>query len=231
MNIVDFPNLTVHIEGPPGGILAFLVNVSPDLYYPLQRMQGIKSQVGLHQACGLILFARQFKGSRASILNVGCAFGYSTACLAEGAPDAKIVSLDVNAKRLEMAKQALLNYPNVRLVKMASWDYLETFPDQRWDMIFVDGCHREIWRDMPFYNQVKPGGLFLSHDYIPSRFPFVVEAMDNLTEQFKRPFDVRIYDDRKCGVVGMSRLKGEIWQMPEDYQWTENKVRGFMDGS
>jgi SAM-dependent methyltransferase len=226
--IADFPNLTVRIEGSPGGILAFLLNISPDLYFPLQHMHGIRSQVGLHQACGLILLARQFKGQKAAILNVGCAFGYSTACLAEGAPDADIVSLDVNPKRLEMAEDVLSRYKKVRLVKMVSWDYLNTFKERRWDMIFVDGCHREIWRDMPFYNQVRPGGLFLSHDYIPARFPFVVEALDSLTKQFDRPFDVRIYDNRQCGVVGMVRRKDEIWQMPRSRIWTEEKVQEWV---
>jgi len=228
--VVDFANLTARIEGSPGSILAFLLNISPDLYYPLQRMHGIQSQVGLHQACGLILLARQFQGADASFLNIGCAYGYSTACLAEGAPDAQIESLDVNLKRLQIAQKVLTRYRHVQLIKQASWDFFNAHPGRQWDLIFVDGCHREIWRDMPFYNMVRPGGLFLSHDYIPARFPFVVEALDTLTTQFDRPFDVRIYDDRGCGVVGMARRKGEVWTMPRDYQWTKEAVRGFQGG-
>lgn len=220
--MIDLVHLSIHMTGSPGEILSRFLHEYPRLYYSLQHMQGIKSQVGLHQACGLMLMAEQFDRKTCSVLNIGCAFGYSTACLSRGAPLARIVSLDVDLKRIQIAQRALSNYRNVQLIRMKSWDY---FDDQRWDMIFVDGCHRAIWRDMPFYNRVKPGGLFLSHDYIPARFPFVVEALNGLEEQFDRPFDVRIYDDRGCGVVGMVRQKEEIWQMPKDYVWTKEKVK------
>lgn len=228
---VDFTRLTARIEGSPGSILSFFVGTNPGLYKSLQQMHGMTSQIGLHQACTLILLARQFAGKKASILNIGCAYGYSTACLAEGAPDASIVSLDVDPRRIEVAKRALDRYPNIQVLRMASWDYLVAHNDLKWDMIFVDGCHRAIWRDMPFYSTVEPGGIFLSHDYVPARFPFVVEALDSLTKQFARPYDVRIYDDRGCGVVGMVRREGEFWEMPKDYQWTEEAVRGFQDGA
>jgi len=230
INEIDLAKLTVCIEGAPGSILSFFTGAHPELYYPLQRMHGITSQVGLHQACGLILLARQLAGKEAAILNIGCAFGYSTACLAEGAPDADIVSLDVLPKRIKIAKRNLAKYPNVKVLQQASWDFFLPNAGRLWDMIFVDGCHRAIWKDMPFYNTVRPGGLFVSHDYIPERFPFVVEALDSLTKQFARPYDVRIYDDRECGVVGMVRREDEWWKMPKDYQWTEEAVRGFKDG-
>jgi len=230
INEVDLAKLTVRVEGSPGSILSFFTGAYPELYMPLQRMHGIKSQVGLHQACALVLLARQFAGKEAAILNIGCAFGYSTACLAEGAPDADIVSLDVAPKRIKLAKKALVRYPNVKVLQIASWDFFLPNAGRLWDMIFVDGCHRAIWKDMPFYNTVRPGGLFMSHDYIPARFPFVVEALDSLKEQFGRLYDVRIYDDRGCGVVGMVRQEGEMWQMPKGYQWTEEAVRGFKGG-
>lgn len=226
-NEIALESRTIQLSGSPGEILSKILSVYPDLYYPLQAMHGIKSQVGLHQACGLMLMARQFNGG--DILNIGCAYGYSTACLAEGAPDSHILSLDVNHKRLAIAKKNLNRYRKVELLRMRSWAYLEQYAGQRWDMVFVDGCHREIWRDMPFYNQVKVDGLFMSHDYIPARFPFVVEALDSLTVQFSRPFDVKIFDDRGAGVVGMIRQAGEIWRMPQGYEWTDDQIREFQD--
>jgi predicted O-methyltransferase YrrM len=202
----------IQMTGQPGAILGQMLAADPWLFYPLRNAKNIPATVGQHQGAALAVLARQFNRAGAHICNIGTSFGYSTALLAEGAPNAKIVTLEPKGPKIEAAQQWLGPYKNVELVPMKSWDYLAENPDVAWDLVFIDGCHVEILRDMPWFNRVKVGGLFMSHDYIPDRFPMVVEALNGLREHLKRPFDVSMICSRNRGMVGFYRRRGEYYE-------------------
>lgn len=202
----------IHIHAHPGKILAHMLQENPWLFYPLRNAKNIPATVGQHQGAALALLARQYNRPGAKICNIGTSYGYSTALLAIGAPRAHVITLDPKRPKVEVAQDWLAPYPNVEIVPECSWDYLEAHLDVAWDMVFVDGCHKEILRDMPWFNRVHVGGLFMSHDYIPDQFPMVVNALNGLRDHLGRRFDVEMICNRNRGMVGFYRRKGEYYQ-------------------
>lgn len=60
------------------------------------------------------------------------------------------------------------NIPAVHLLKGRSADVLATFPDNTFDMIYIDGDHSYAGcaKDLAIsYAKVRPGGWILGHDY------------------------------------------------------------------
>ena len=199
----------LRVTGHPGKLLGELLVENPWLFYPLRDAKDIPATVGQHQGAALALLARQYNRRGAQICNIGTSYGYSTALLARGAPHAHVVTLEPKAGKIDAALIFLAMFRNVEIVPMCSWDYLEEHMDTAWDLVFIDGCHIEIERDMPWFNRVQIGGLFMSHDYIPDRFPMVVDALNHLRDHLGRPFDVSMICSRNRGMVGFYRQKGE----------------------
>jgi predicted O-methyltransferase YrrM len=83
-----------------------------------------------------------------------------------------------------------------------------------YDMIFVDGDHRHIEWDLPWFNRLEVGGLMLFHDYSPvdasHPCPPVYEALNRMAEKL-HGFDVLIIDEGKTGMAGIVRREGERW--------------------
>ena len=68
--------------------------------------------------------------------------------------------------------------------QVTSDDYFDTFPDQRYDVIFIDGMHtkEQAWKD--FLNSLKvlnPGGAIIFHDCKPT-----TENMQRVPQMQKR---------------------------------------------
>jgi predicted O-methyltransferase YrrM len=134
--------------------------------------------------------------------------------IAQGAPLARIVTLNPRQGEIELAQKNLRPWTNVKVVVMYSWDYLARTPDGNLlDMVFVDGDHNAIARDLPWFNRLVAGGLFLCHDYTPigskQPSPIVYAELDRLAERLGRPFDVSLIDDGRVGMVGFYRRDGE----------------------
>ena len=77
----------------------------------------------------------------------------------------KQYNLDETYKALQ---ETYKNSPEVTIMKGDGVASLETFPDNTFDMIYIDGdhsyegCRRDL---MVAYAKVKPGGFIMGHDY------------------------------------------------------------------
>ena len=149
----------------------------------------------------------------ANILEIGTLVGHSAAMIAQAAPKARILTLNPVIDEARIARRNLARYNNVRVLDVRSWDYHKTITDP-YDLIFVDGDHRHIERDLPWFNRLKVGGLMLFQDYSPAdashACPPVYEALNRMAEKL-HGFDVLIIDDGKTGMAGICRKEGESW--------------------
>lgn len=151
------------------------------------------------------------KGGR--ILEIGTGFGSSAYMLAKAAPAAEIVSLTANVSEGDMARQFLRSAvgEQVKVLNVLSLAHYAATVGQTWDLIFVDGDHRNCQRDLVWFNRIGVGGLILFHDYSPSACPPVYAAVGKLAWHLHRDPDVRLLDDDDIGMAGFYRQEGESW--------------------
>ena len=137
--------------------------------------------------------------STPTIIQIGAERGVSTLAILEERPDAFLFSIDVGERPEEIANVKAAHLDARRVVRgLGRSQSIGMFWPTDWlaDMIFVDGDHRyagvqgDIAAWMPC---VKPGGLFVFHDYIapedrtPSIIGRVWEAIRdiNLVDHYK----------------------------------------------
>ena len=96
------------------------------------------------------------------ILEVGTAIGYGTLCLARGAPEARVVSIDTDPERLATARGYLERggvAGRVELIEGAALDVLHRLQGP-FDLVYIDAVKKEYRR---YLDQVVPllrvGGL------------------------------------------------------------------------
>lgn len=174
----------------------------------------VKLKVLDYQLLALAYLTRPYNDADARILEIGTGHGGSGLMLAKAAPRARILSLTTSATEAVSAaiywRQAGCH--GIRARVAASWDYLAANDDE-FALVFVDGDHNRIARDLPWFNRTRVGGLFLCHDYSPtdSRTPsaIVFAELNRVADILGRPFDVRIVDEGKVGMVGFYRRVGE----------------------
>lgn len=191
-----------------------------DVTEALMMLLQVKRQLLEYQGAWLYRLAKHYQG-KVNILEIGTFMGYSAALMAMAAPRASITTLNPAAGEVIQARRNLAKWPNVKVLPVASWDYFTTKAprsqendEELYDMIFVDGDHRHIERDLPWFNRLKVGGLMLFHDYSPADAshpcPPVYEALNRMAEKL-HGFDVLIIDDGKTGMAGICRREGEAW--------------------
>ncbi len=176
---------------------------------------GVRLELLDYQAIALFVLAQQFNRRGAQILEIGTGRGGSAQILSRAAPLARILSLTPSAA--EMAHAAAFwkaqGCGNVSGVISASWDFLARDTGV-YDLVFIDGDHNRIARDLPWFDRLAEGGLLLCHDYSPSgsRSPsaIVYAELNRLSAGLGRPFDVEIVDDGKVGMAGFYRRSGEV---------------------
>lgn len=198
------------LKGPPEEILAAVRRRHPEIISILTRVRTripyTKRQVSEYQGAALYALGAQYNKPDAKILEIGTAWGYSAACLASAAPQARLTTLNPKAKEYPLAVKYLSYWPNVQVLNVKSWDYVEQTTDT-YDFIFVDGDHGQVRRDLVWWEFLNPGGLLLFHDYAPdgSWRPCqpVYDAVNEFArDDLKRPLDVLIEDDRGVGLAG-----------------------------
>lgn len=165
-----------------------------------------KQEVTEYQAAALATLAHQYDTDGAHILEIGTYYGFSAAVMAMAAPNTKIVSLNTNEAEVLIARRALAKLKNVRVECVASWDYLKEYEGPALDMIFVDGDHKRIALDLPWFDWLRAGGLMVFHDYTPlgapRHCPPVYDVLNQCTERIGRGFDVLIIDTNRLGMAG-----------------------------
>jgi predicted O-methyltransferase YrrM len=184
-----------------------------------QRIPWTKRQIDNHQerqpwqSAVLCALARQYNHLDARILEIGTALGYSAAVMAEAVPITPIVTLNPKVVEVPQARKNLKPYPNVTVVQEKSWDYYVR-TGGTYDLIFVDGDHGQVERDLVWWNRVKPGGLFLFHDYSPdgARRPCqeVYNAVNLFSVEIVQLLDILIVDEQKVGMAGFIQKSREV---------------------
>ena len=165
-----------------------------------------KQEIYTYQAAWLYALAQQYNRPGAEILEIGTYWGFSAVVMAQAAPMAHITTLNPTRWEWEEATANLSPWKNVSCVCEHSWGYFDSRNWKQPDMIFVDGDHKRIDRDLVWWDWLMPGGLMLFHDYSPSgskrQCPAVYRALNRFAEKLGRKPDISIIDDGLAGLVG-----------------------------
>jgi predicted O-methyltransferase YrrM len=179
------------------------------------RVPFLKREVWLEQVAVIYALANQFDVEGARILEIGTAWGYSAAVMAEAAPLATVTTLNPKHSEMHYAKQHLAEYANINPIEITSWEYYRNYSGPLLDMVFIDGNHQLCYRDFPWWSWIAPGGLMLWHDYSPedaSKRPcvWVYEFLNAARVGIGRDFDVLAISDVKVGMVGWYKQMEEM---------------------
>jgi predicted O-methyltransferase YrrM len=204
------------LTGTPDELIAIVAMDCPEIYDVLERVRDrvpfIKREIWRHEAAVLYMLAHDYNRASAKFLEIGTAWGYSAAIMAEAAPLAEIVTL--NQPKPSEYQQALLHlapYENVTALQECSWDYLKKHTGQPYlDFVFVDGDHGQVARDLPWWDLLLPGGLMLFHDYSLDGSGRPCQQVVDVVDRFmaglgrKEP-DIFVVDDENVGMAGFVR--------------------------
>ena len=94
----------------------------------------------------LSILARSRAAKR--ILEVGTAIGYGTLCLARGAPEARILTIDPDPERREQARGFLARAGVLERVELIDGEALQVLPrlEGPFDLVYVDALKQEYRR-------------------------------------------------------------------------------------
>lgn len=202
--------ISLTIDGSAAFLRAELAARCPDM----PARPPVKNQLLEYQALALFLLAKAYNREGARILEIGTGHGSSGVLLSKAAPLASIVSLTTSAGEQVVASRLWqeTGCTNIVCRVESSWDVLARNAEP-WDLIFVDGDHNRIARDLPWFNHLTIGGLLICHDYSPqdARSPsaIVYAELNAMAERLGRAFDVRVVDEDKIGMAGFYRREGE----------------------
>ena len=143
----------------------------------------------------------------ANMLELGTYYGYTTAIMALSSPDARITTLEPGLGYPDAVRN-LAGLKNVECLCVKSMDYLGLYswimPSGVFDLIFVDGDHNKIERDLHWWNLLKTGGMIVFHDYSPAGSgrpcPIVFETLNRFATWLRVP-DELIQDENGVGMV------------------------------
>ena len=154
-----------------------------------------------------------FEGAR--IMEIGGCKGGSAAIWAEAAPKATIHTLEPAQRYQKELARNLKPYPNVKIHQAFSWQHFEATADDnlQWDLVFVDGSHVFVHKDLVWWNRLKIGGLMLFDDFTPRIYPVVCAAVRDLWECMgHESIDIRINRRNRAGMAGVwKRSLAAVW--------------------
>lgn len=201
----------------PNEIVDELRSLNPELTEVINKCESVKvnykGSVLTYQAMCLYALAKQYNSPDTRILEIGTGKGYSTSYIASACPNAQITTLSISYEESEHARNIVRNnlgFKNVTFrVVESSWQYYQDmtnlldFSNQpMYDMIFVDGDHNKVAKDLVWWNNIVDGGLFVFHDYTPKETT-VTRVLNEFKEQLgKKQFDVLIADTDNIGMAG-----------------------------
>jgi predicted O-methyltransferase YrrM len=225
MSSVMYSAEPLRIEGTPDGILHRIALWHSEIPVVLANAKRAcpprKRQIAEYQGAALYAAVRPYNTRGARILEIGTFEGYSAHIMAQACPQAHITTLNPKEWEREIARVHLQG-KRVTLRGDLSWDYLTRHVKYSahlpFDVIFVDGDHAAIRRDLPWFDHIRDGGLMIFHDYSPAETPRpcppVYDALNAMREALGREFDVLVVDNERVGMAGFIRR-------PEDAGWQE----------
>lgn len=140
------------------------------------------------------------------ILELGAFSGYSTLCLAEGAPeDAEVHTVEINDEYEDALRQAYEQSPYGGKVRLHIGDAMKVVPaisSAPWDLIYIDANKRDYTR---YYELVKPllrvGGYILADNTLWGGKVYDESAHDAQTEGIRRFNDLVAADEEVEQVI------------------------------
>jgi len=196
-------------------ILAYIKDLRPEMEAKLAKARGLvqvtKREIYYHEAA--VLYAAAF-ALTGEILEIGTMYGYSAAVLALAAPEAHIVTMAPRDPHVNIARANLKSLPNVEVVQAYSWDYLEKYNGPALDMLFIDGDHNQIERDLLWWDWLEVKGLMLNHDYCPPEADIrpcrpCFEALNKFEKAHHRA-EILVVNDHKQGMHGIYKRVSEV---------------------
>jgi predicted O-methyltransferase YrrM len=202
----------------PDQWLEYYLGLHPELVSIERQARAVvkntKKAVYPYQAAALYHYAKPFNDGKA--LEIGTAYGYSGFYLASAMPDSEIITLNASIGEVEIVRDngVFAQFSNITVLHKISWEYLkESDGTADLNFIFVDGDHKRVKQDFPFFNRLIDGGLILFHDYSPlgskRHCPPVYEGVNWLASYLGRRPDVLIIDNGDVGMAGFYRQPGE----------------------
>ncbi len=177
-----------------------------------------KREVWLEQAAAMAFLCAQYNDTPdVEFLEIGACQGYSAAIMALAAPNAIVTTLEPHGGRRARVRAAV--HPlGITVRPEQSKVFLGYCEEEqkRYDVIFVDGDHKNIKDDLPYWNLLKEDGLFLHHDYSPEGSKrgcrSVWEALNDFSDRLGHPPDVLVQDDGMVGLAGWYRRDvRQVW--------------------
>lgn len=106
-----------------------------------------------------------------SILEVGTAIGYSALRMAFAVPDARIVTIERDLERIEMAEQYIRQADRQEQIHLIKGDALEVESEVEiyapYDVIFIDAAKGQYQRFFEMYSQyLQPGGIIITDNVL-----------------------------------------------------------------
>ena len=151
-------------------------------------------------------FARRANYPAGRILEIGTRLGHSASIMAQAAPHCQeIVTIEPVKDRVEHAREYLTRWSYVSVVHDKSWDFLKTYQGEPFDLVFVDGNHRHVAFDNPWFHKLKEAGWILYHDWSTWGCWHVVEAVELMSRHLKRRPDFELVDTNQKGMAGFRR--------------------------
>lgn len=170
-------------------------------------------EVWEEQAMAIALLAAQYDRPGARILEWGTNRGFTAAVLKLAAVQAEVTTLEPEPSLRKPARKRLAPL-DVVVRAETSVAYLD-IDDGHYDLIFVDGDHKNIRLDLPWYNRLVEGGLFLHHDFSPAGSsrpcPPVFDGLTEFSRVLDHEPDVLVRDETGTGLAGWYRREGEAW--------------------
>lgn len=200
---------TMILQDTPENLKKELDQRFPTANEALYRSRCIHKELLPYQAAALYGLAQRFNVAGAEILEIGTLAGYSASIMAQAAPKAHIVTLNIRHWEVEEAKVALMGYKNIDVKEAVSWEYLAAYKGTELDFIFVDGNHNRVAKDVGWFNWLKPGGLMVFHDYSPLTSSVVYDTINLMIAKLGRQLDIMVIDTNKIGMAGIMRRGGE----------------------
>ncbi|MDF2679899.1 MAG: O-methyltransferase [Brevibacillus sp.] len=126
-----------------------------------------------------------------SILEVGTAIGYSTIWLAEAAPEARIVTMDIDEERLGRARTNIAEAGVSERIEILLRDATLGLPDSyQFDCLFIDAAKGQYRAFLDLYLPLlREGGLVISDNVL---FRGLVATPDEATKR-QRPMIEKLH--------------------------------------
>jgi predicted O-methyltransferase YrrM len=214
------------LKATPETIIDRCTELYPEVPEVLARVQERvwhnQRSIAPFQAAVLYTLAKPYNRTSARILEIGTARGFSAAILSEACPLAHITTLNPQEHEVRDARDNLKPYSNVTVVTACSWDYLANYIGTGYDLIFVDGDHKRVDQDMPWWDHLRPDGLMLFHDYSPDASPRPCEPVFQACNIFAKELKLReppvmVRDTENVGMAGFVKPNGNGEKFPDPY--------------